>query len=1002
MKHIKRFFYIVLFLGVFIGSLVGSYSLFYQGTTWFDKDNLARFTEEDDSYYLYDVPKDIMFLINSESKEYSESYTLRDAYGNEVVSSVQDTYNNGFYIIAPKNGYAPGNRYILELHDGAAFQTKEFSDARKLIFSIKRESVEKYTFTDNVVESPQIIEKAEENTIKLPDDSLKEGQILFGQDRSGEYVAYKIQEIIEDGEAKVEIPAIDEIYSELEVCGEYEWDVNEIVVNQELEAQIIKNVKDSFFFKQLMIEAYAEEPKKDGKIDVRIIPDEQNDTLGISIKITLLPGEKGLFGMDALKNQQVTISMTTDIGLRTRCNIQGITNWDLSASMTTDFAWIVDISFYKDEIWKAESDLEGLFSEESVVAQKLDYHKQVKAITEKLNKISSDVTGGEIKLFDWKLPIPSVPGLYFTTEVKLFAKFELAADAVVGQENTTVYTVGICFIDKKFDAYSSNYSSSSELTLSLRGKAGFKAGIKLVVKATLINEKVANISLDPQAGVYVDFFVTAPISGVENITNSEFAYSYFEPGMYFGADIQADLNLIVKQYEFSMELIEEKFPFEQWVLGNKKIAVALSPNTNTVRAVGNEVILPDIYFEYYDVKKGAFDTEKIDCDKLKFYTSDGKKLKVTDGKIHLIELDAESNCFVTVTYTHEDQKVYSTIFKIMINGSGLEGKVSAYTSDASLGEIEGASVDLYLAGQMDNPVASTVTEADGKFSFHVEQGEYCIVIAADGYKTLTSRQKIEENEIKYTEHILLINDTQTGNGSAGGTVQDALTGYGLADVTIRLRRDWNQEDGTYFEEYETYTDSNGKYSIENVPVGYYTVEAQRDGYVKGYRNIIVMSEELKDDFDFTITPILSNEEYRIVLTWGESPRDLDSHLLGRTPSDNTFNVYYSSKKYQYEGVEMANLDVDDTTSYGPETITILENIHGTYIYAVHNFSNRGSSTSDALSYSGAVVRVFRGSTQIAEYHVPTDQVGTYWTVFAINSAGNIVPVNTISNEKPVV
>lgn len=97
---------------------------------------------------------------------------------------------------------------------------------------------------------------------------------------------------------------------------------------------------------------------------------------------------------------------------------------------------------------------------------------------------------------------------------------------------------------------------------------------------------------------------------------------------------------------------------------------------------------------------------------------------------------------------------------------------------------------------------------------------------------------------------------------------------------------------------------------------------------------------------------------------------------------------------------MANLDVDDTSSYGPETITIVENIYGAYTYAVHNYSNRSSSNSTALSFSGAVVRVFIGSTQVAEYHVPTDQVGTYWTVFQIDSSGRIMPINTVSNTKP--
>ena len=46
---------------------------------------------------------------------------------------------------------------------------------------------------------------------------------------------------------------------------------------------------------------------------------------------------------------------------------------------------------------------------------------------------------------------PSVPGLYFSTEIKLFAKLDIAADVTIGQSNETVYTVGICFIRGDFE-----------------------------------------------------------------------------------------------------------------------------------------------------------------------------------------------------------------------------------------------------------------------------------------------------------------------------------------------------------------------------------------------------------------------------------------------------------------------------------------------------------------------------------------------------------------------
>ena len=63
--------------------------------------------------------------------------------------------------------------------------------------------------------------------------------------------------------------------------------------------------------------------------------------------------------------------------------------------------------------------------------------------------------------------------------------------------------------------------------------------------------------------------------------------------------------------------------------------------------------------------------------------------------------------------------------------------------------------------------------------------------------------------------------------------------------------------------------------------------------------------------DSVLTETLDDDEYRVILTWGSSPSDLDSHLEG--PG---YHVFYSNKTGKN-----AELDVDDTTSYGPETVT---------------------------------------------------------------------------------
>ena len=997
MKHLKRILSIILVLAVFAGSFVGSWHLFNQGTYEFDSEDLAVFDENLSCYYLQKVDRDIIFRVRCEN-DTALSYSLVDDENTSIQTKTQKTSKGCYDILPPSDGYEAGVKYTLSLPDGVSFESEDLKDARSLVFSIDKEAVEKYEFTDAVVKVDTAIEEVIDNTLNIEDLSVNAGDIIFGQDANNEYVVYKVTEINSDGTATVTDPAIDEIYSDLEVYGEYVWDVDDIVSNPDLEIEIIENVKQSSFFSSLMLTAYAEEAPRDGKFDVKITPDNDNNSIEIEIKITLEPGENGLFGIGELRNQQVSITLSAEVGLSTKCNIQGITNWDLSASVATDFSWKVDISLYTDE-WKKDSDLEGLFSEKNKFANLVDYHKNVKKITEKLNNLAADVTGGEIKLFDWKLPIPSVPGLYFSTEIKLFAKLDIAADVTIGQSNETVYTVGICFIRGDFEAYSNTYRSSRDVTLSLSGKVKAKAGIKLVIKATLINDKVANINLDPQVGLYAELYVTFPISELDEIDGNNFLYSYFEPGVYFGANINATLNVLVKKFEFSYELVEKKYPIDELTFGNKKIAMGVTTNATTVRAVDKVVSVPDILFEYFDVKGGNTNTEKLSFDDVKFVANDGTKLKVTDGRITLPDASASSGTYITATYLHTDGKTYSTTFRVLISGSVIEGKVSAYGTDASTQELENATVKLYSGTNMTTPMSTIKTDESGKFSFNVSKGNYTLVISADGYRTLTSNQTVGDDEIKYTEHILLMDNNQSGFGSAGGIVSNALDGKGLSNVTIKLRSNWNNTSGEYYD-FRTTTNSSGRYTIEDVPVGYYTVEASLNGYVTGYTNIIVLSDAERTDFDFTITPTLNEDEIRIVLTWGSSPSDLDSHLIGRTPSDGTFNVYYSDKVYRYDGVEMANLDVDDTSSYGPETITILENIYGTYTYAVHNYSNRNSSGSTALSFSGAVVRVFVGSVQIAEYNVPTDQVGTYWTVFEIAGNGRILPINTISNTKP--
>jgi hypothetical protein len=148
-----------------------------------------------------------------------------------------------------------------------------------------------------------------------------------------------------------------------------------------------------------------------------------------------------------------------------------------------------------------------------------------------------------------------------------------------------------------------------------------------------------------------------------------------------------------------------------------------------------------------------------------------------------------------------------------------------------------------------------------------------------------------------------------------------------------------------------------------------------------------------------MSPSLASGEIRIVLTWGSTPSDLDSHLTGPSSAGGSFHCYYSAKDPDNGNVI---LDLDDTNGNGPETTTIAQRFSGTYQFQVHDFTNRSSTTSSALSDSSAQVKVYGDTGEIAAFNVPSGQVGTVWTVFDLDGAsGQITPRNTLDSSTPV-
>jgi uncharacterized protein YfaP (DUF2135 family) len=158
---------------------------------------------------------------------------------------------------------------------------------------------------------------------------------------------------------------------------------------------------------------------------------------------------------------------------------------------------------------------------------------------------------------------------------------------------------------------------------------------------------------------------------------------------------------------------------------------------------------------------------------------------------------------------------------------------------------------------------------------------------------------------------------------------------------------------------------------------------------EGYANLVVKCP--CDGLTYAVSPVMVQnlDGMRLVLNWGAQPSDLDSHLVHPTT-----HVYFSKKQG-----DLANLDVDDTTSYGPETVTLEKKKPGVkYLYAVHNYTEGDKKGSLTLSNnSQAKVFAYVGSSLVRTFTPPKGKAGNVWVVFGIGENGEFYDINKFTD-----
>jgi uncharacterized protein YfaP (DUF2135 family) len=164
-----------------------------------------------------------------------------------------------------------------------------------------------------------------------------------------------------------------------------------------------------------------------------------------------------------------------------------------------------------------------------------------------------------------------------------------------------------------------------------------------------------------------------------------------------------------------------------------------------------------------------------------------------------------------------------------------------------------------------------------------------------------------------------------------------------------------------------------------LPMRSYKRKTVSDGsYIDTEQSIDVLenSDETRPENIIFLSPKMTSSGWRIVLQWGDRPKDLDLYVAGLSGEA----IYHAKKVSSDQNIQ---LDWDVRRGKGPETITI-KKAEGVYKVYVKNFSKE-----ESIINSDANIQVYKDNKYVATVTVPYDEskaTKTNWYAFDLDSS----------------
>lgn len=346
----------------------------------------------------------------------------------------------------------------------------------------------------------------------------------------------------------------------------------------------------------------------------------------------------------------------------------------------------------------------------------------------------------------------------------------------------------------------------------------------------------------------------------------------------------------------------------------------------------------------------------------------------------------------------------------------------------------GATVKAYAPGSS-TPAATATVLSTGAYSIPglLAGVSYQFVFSRTGYGDVNYYNVVPSQSADTTLDTVLLIPTASLEQTAeiNGYITNAADNTGVASVSLRFRAGMGATSSALLPQTKS-TDALGYYSRPAFPAGCYTAEAVRlvdgEAVTLGYFTIYSVPgvPSYNNSQSFTVNAGTGPAgSYRAVLSWGNSPGDLDFHVTGPLNPNDTSTTIGISGTARFHVGSIQSSDSEFTYPYGSgsgtgvpvvpgattetyldrdqvehgvnngnETITVLTQQPGVYRFYVFNNSTTGSS----LAQSGAKVKLYQGTTLLQSFTVP-NKTGNTWYVFDLEGS-TVTSVNTMSGVLP--